>query len=263
MTTIPTPQAELTSLSFVGRDIDVINQFLSRFRSFSIGYGFLSISYGIVGITLLPLKFPITIIILIIVTGIDIYFNGSSFYDDQPYPNSTFLTFELLLSFFFMIASILLFQISSPSNIQKLTKIYVCSPIVPIMLSTIIIIIQIIYYKDPISVFILFINSLYSFMATRLLMIFHSNLDTFKETIRNIPIAAIANPLTTTLITTIPSTPSAYVSNTSVPGEVSTPSTSSAYTSPSETWTSVSTPLATATYHPPTSPTSLAISRIV
>jgi hypothetical protein len=158
-----------------------------------------------------------------------------------------------------MIASILLFKISSPSNIQKLTKIYVCSPIVPIMLSTIIIIIQIIYYKDAISVFILFINSLYSFMATRLLMIFHSNLDTFKETIRNIPIAAIANPLTTTLITTIPSTPSAYVSS-SVHGEVSTPSTSSAYTSPSETWTSVNTPLATATYNPPTS---LAISRIV
>lgn len=51
MITIP-PQAELIgSLSFVGRDIDVINQFLSRFRSFSIGYGFLSISYGIVGIT--------------------------------------------------------------------------------------------------------------------------------------------------------------------------------------------------------------------
>ena len=163
-----------------------------------------------------------------------------------------------------MIASILLFKISSPSNIQKLTKIYVCSPIVPIMLSTIIIIIQIIYYKDAISVFILFINSLYSFMATRLLMIFHANLDTFKETIRNIPIAAIANPLTTTLITTIPSTPSAYVSSTSVPGEVSTPlATSSAYTSPSETWTSVNTPLATATYHPPTSPTSSAISRIV
>lgn len=100
-------------------------------------------------------------------------------------------------------------------------------------------------------------------MATRLLMIFHSNLDMFKETIRNIPIAAIANPLTTTLITTIPSTPSAYVSSTSVPGEVNTPSTSSAYTSPSETWTSVSTPLATATYQPPTSPTSSAISRIV
>jgi len=103
-------------------------------------------------------------------------------------------------------------------------------------------------------------------MATRLLMIFHSNLDTFKATIRNIPIAAIANPLTTTLITTIPSTPSAYVSSTSIPGEVSTPSTSSAYTSPSETWTSVNTPLATATissYNPPTSPTSSAISRIV
>ena len=57
MITIPTPpQAEVIgSLSFVGRDIDVINQFLSRFRSFSIGYGFLSISYGIVGITLPPI----------------------------------------------------------------------------------------------------------------------------------------------------------------------------------------------------------------
>ena len=101
-------------------------------------------------------------------------------------------------------------------------------------------------------------------MAIRLLMIFHSNLDTFKATFRNIPIAAVANPLTTTLITSIPSTP--YVSSSIVPGEVSTPSTSSALASPSETWTSVSTPLATANviqqhhqYKPPSSPTSSAV----
>lgn len=62
-------------------------------------------------------------------------------------------------------------------------------------------------------------------------MAFNKNLDSFKETFRNIPVVAIANQLNTSLITSVPVTP--Y-----------TPSTTSAYSSPSDTWITVNTPLA-------------------
>lgn len=128
---------------------------------------------------------------------------------------------------------------------------------VPMVLSTMVIIIQITFYKDSISIFILFIIMFYSAMCSKLLWTFHNNLDTFKETIRNIPVLTYANSLSTTLIT--PSTPSTPYS-TSNQGDISRPTAASEYSSPSETWTSVSTPLATAqyvnqpSYEPPSPP---------
>lgn len=88
----------------------------------------------------------------------------------------------------------------------------------------------------------------YSAMCSKLLWTFYNNLDTFKDTIRNIPVLTYANPLSTTLIT--PSTPATPATpySTSNQGDFSRPTAASEYSSPSETWTSVSTPLATAQY---------------
>jgi hypothetical protein len=59
-----------------------------------------------------------------LIVGLDVYYNGSSIYDDQPYPQSTFLIFELSLALFFSVASILLFQISIPGNLLAMTSTF-------------------------------------------------------------------------------------------------------------------------------------------
>jgi hypothetical protein len=94
-------------------------------------------------------------------------------------------------------------------------------------------------------VFILLINSFYSILCCRFLIAFNKNLDSYKETYKDIPVVAIANTLTTTLVT--PEVTNRYDNE-------STPSTTSEYSSPSATWTSINTPLANATYEPPRTP---------
>ena len=77
----------------------MLNQFLLRLRSFSLGYGTLSIIY--------------------LIYGLYTYTNVTN--DDEV---EKLGTLELLISFFFIMASILLFRISIPANVSSMTKIF-------------------------------------------------------------------------------------------------------------------------------------------
>lgn len=99
--------------SIVSNNCTMLNQFLYRLRSFSLGYGTLSIIY--------------------LIYGLSVLFNDQNYVNNGNTTNiENFIAFEFLISFFFLVASILLFQISIPANIINMTTIflfryYLCS----------------------------------------------------------------------------------------------------------------------------------------